>query len=68
MFTWKIEYTCYDDTQDWKRVSSYDYFTADTAQDAVEQCRENFFPVNEVKIETVYKKVYYGWEPTENWK
>lgn len=68
MFTWKVEYTCYDDTQDWKRINNYRYYQADTAQDAVDQCREDFFPVNEVKIIEVYRKAYYGWESTDNWK
>lgn len=68
MYTWKVEYTCYDDTQDWKKISSYHYYQADTAQEAIDQCREDFFPANKVHIEAVYRKAYYGWESTDNWK
>lgn len=46
-------YTTYANTRYGQQVRSYDIFEADSAQDAVDQCRDDFYIENELEIESV---------------
>lgn len=55
-------YTDYSNIIHGKRIKSYDIYDADSAQDAVNQCRQEFYTENEMSIETVSK-----WSPMGYW-
>ena len=64
MAQYKITYTYtdYSDTIHGKRVNSYDTYEADSAQDAVDQCRQEFYIENRLDITSVTK-----WSPLGYW-
>lgn len=57
MSRYKVTYSYLDFSNNFHglRVSGYDEFDADIARDAVEQCREDFYPIHELKIVSVSK-------------
>lgn len=66
MSRYKITYTYleYSNNIHGKRVKGYDEYEADSAQEAVEQCREDFYICNEMQIESVAKWSLCGyWMP-----
>ena len=65
MATYKIRYgyTYYEETIHGKREIGYDIYEADNAQDAVDQCRQDFYPENELEILSVSKRTECGWLP-----
>lgn len=57
-------YTDYSNNIHGQRVNGYDEYEADSAQDAVDQCREDFYICNQLDIEQVTKWSYAGyWMP-----
>lgn len=66
MGQYKISYTYtdYSDILHGKRVNGYDIYEADNAQNAVDQCREDFYPINELKVLSVALRSLQGfWLP-----
>lgn len=66
MGRYKITYTYidYSSSIHGQRVRSYDEYEADSAQDAVDQCREDFYIANELDIKEVSKWSFLGyWLP-----
>lgn len=54
-------YTDYSDTIHGKRVNSYEVYEAENAQEAVDQCREDFYICNELDITSVSKRSPFGY-------
>lgn len=55
-------YTDYSDTIHEQRVKGHDFYEADNAQDAVDQCRKDFYISDQMDIVSVYK-----WSLLGNW-
>ena len=70
MKEYKVVYTyadCNEDIEE-RRQRGYDIFEADSAQDAVDQCRREFYLCEQMDIEEVRVRTYSGWSMTiENW-
>lgn len=63
MGRYKVNYTCVDDTTSYRqRISGYDIFEADSAQDAMDQCRQEFYIENQMDVTSVCK-----WSPLGYW-
>lgn len=57
-------YTDYSDTMHGKRVNCYDIFEAESAQDAVDQCRQEFYIENRLHVTSVALRSLQGfWLP-----
>lgn len=66
MGTYKINYTYLDYSNNihGERKNGYDEYEADTAQDAVDQCREDFYICHNMRITSISKWSYAGyWNP-----
>lgn len=66
MERYKITFTYIDftDTMHGKRINSYDEYKAENAQDAVDQCRQDFYVENQLEIASVAKWSLAGyWMP-----
>lgn len=63
MSKYKVSYSYLDFYNNFhgSRVFGYDEFDADSAQDAVDQCREKFYPVHELKITSVDIWSFWGY-------
>lgn len=67
MYEYKVEFSY---LQEGKRVKDKDWFTADSAQEAADDCRYAYFQefsLQEGRIENVYRLTALGWELRSNW-
>lgn len=66
MLAYRIEFSF---LQDGQRISDVDYFHATDAQDAVDQCRDDYFPLldQDLRIDGIWSKGPEGWEYCTNW-